>query len=604
MKINEPGVIILGMKRSADYPFLADWLAITLRWTALLGVTSSLAFAGELALPLAGVLFVSALWNLSGALIAIINFRLPGHRLINVFVDLIISTLLFIFSGGIEGRLIWASLFVIFTTAVYFEWVGGLIVAILASILQIVYAYFTGSLTVYYIPIIIVTLFNLFFGLSVGFLGRFAIQNLRNNYFLHVRRRDEEKQRFQKVERSRLQTFSSMVETLSATLNYQVVLETALNLCDTAIGAQNPANGPLVSAVLLFEEEALKFGASHHMPATDTRLKLPARQGILLKTIQSGDSQFLEKPSEDPELSQLFSLKECGSVFLLPLNRGLNFYGVMLFAHAQPTFFSNEKREVLDMVSHQAVIAIQNARLYQDVQEEKQRIVQSQEEAQKKLARDLHDGPIQSVSGIVMRIDISRRLMQKSIPQADEELAKVQDLARRTTQELRHMLFTLRPLVLETEGLIPALNTIAEKMRDVYQQNVEIDADQEVVEKLELNKQTVIFYIVEEATNNARKHAQASLIQVKLKFLTKDKSLVLLEIIDNGVGFDLDKILGSYEKRGSLGMVNLRERTDLVNGLLHIDSTPGKGTKIDVVVPLTEEASDRLQRGLISNQKS
>ena len=75
-----------------------------------------------------------------------------------------------------------------------------------------------------------------------------------------------------------------------------------------------------------------------------------------------------------------------------------------------------------------------------------------------------------------------------------------------------------------------------------------------------------------------------------------DDGIALLEIVDNGLGFDVKSVTEGYEKRAnsSLGMVNLRERAELVNGLLQIDSQPGQGTKVQVYIPLTEDAADRL----------
>jgi signal transduction histidine kinase len=157
------------------------------------------------------------------------------------------------------------------------------------------------------------------------------------------------------------------------------------------------------------------------------------------------------------------------------------------------------------------------------------------------------------------------------------------------------MLFTLRPLVLESQGLVAALEAMAEKMHETYNQNVIINADDKVIPELELGKQAIIFYIVEEAVNNARKHAQAAHIWVRLKPL--EEGVVLLEIEDDGVGFDVGAVDSTYEKRGSLGLVNIRERAELVNGLSTIDSAEGKGTCIRVVIPLNEEAADRLRRG-------
>jgi signal transduction histidine kinase len=222
-------------------------------------------------------------------------------------------------------------------------------------------------------------------------------------------------------------------------------------------------------------------------------------------------------------------------------------------------------------------------------------MMEIQEESRKKLARDLHDGPTQSVSAIAMRVNFARRLMERDTKAASEELYRIEELARRTTKEIRHMLFTLRPLVLESQGLVATLESMAEKTKETFNQDVAIQADPRVVDALEANKQAVVFYIAEEAVNNARKHAQAERIWVRLKMLREGMSL--LEVEDDGVGFDVNVVGSTYENRGSLGMINLRERTDLVNGVLRIDSAPGRGTRVQVVIPLNEEAADRLRRG-------
>jgi signal transduction histidine kinase len=273
----------------------------------------------------------------------------------------------------------------------------------------------------------------------------------------------------------------------------------------------------------------------------------------------------------------------------------LDTYGLLLFAHIDANFFTTDHCELLDIVGNQAVIALQNARLYQDLEQEKERMMAIQEESRKKLARDLHDGPTQSVAAIAMRVNFARRLMERDPKAALDELYKIEDLARHTTKEIRHMLFTLRPLVLESQGLVATLNSMAGKMKETYNQNVVIDAPVGVVESLEQTKQAVVFYIAEEAVNNARKHAKAENIYVRLKMLREN--LVLLEIQDDGVGFDVKAVGSSYENRGSLGMVNMRERTELVNGIFHVESEPGRGTRIHVVIPLTDDAAEKIRRG-------
>jgi signal transduction histidine kinase len=246
----------------------------------------------------------------------------------------------------------------------------------------------------------------------------------------------------------------------------------------------------------------------------------------------------------------------------------------------------------LDILGSQAVVAIQNARLYQDVVDERERMIDFQEEARNKLARDLHDGPTQSVSAIAMRVNLVQRMLSKDPQAVSDELIRIEDLARRTTKEIRHMLFTLRPLILESQGLVAALQSMAEKMKETFSQKVLINVDESILESIEMGKQGVIFYIVEEAVNNARKHAQAGRIWVNLH--PYKPGVALLEIQDDGIGFDVAAVNRTYDQRGSLGMVNLRDRSELVNGVLDIQSVPGKGTRVQVYIPLTEEAADSL----------
>ena len=132
-------------------------------------------------------------------------------------------------------------------------------------------------------------------------------------------------------------------------------------------------------------------------------------------------------------------------------------------------------------------------------------------------------------------------------------------------------------------------------MHETYGQNVIVEADPVLIPKIEAGKQTIIFFIAEEAISNARKHAQAPHIWVRLSTLEKD--LVLLEVEDDGVGFDVSSLNSSYDQRGSLGMVNMRERAELANGVFQISSTIDKGTTIRVLIPLSEESIDRLRRG-------
>lgn len=392
----------------------------------------------------------------------------------------------------------------------------------------------------------------------------------------------------------------NLISRLTATLKYQRVLEIALDLGARVLATPNVPAENLISAVLLFtdsdqEHPVLTVGSARHFTQNDYRVILPGNSGLIAEVIEEGIPKSTTAISKDPELNCIIALRNCKIIYCLPLRAGLDTYGVLLFAHTDPGFFTQAKCELLEIISHQSVIAIQNARLYSDIQQEKERMIEIQEQEHRKLARDLHDGPTQSMAAIAMRLNFARRLLERDPKATADELLKIEELARRTTKEIRHMLFTLRPLELESQGLIGALKAMAEKTQETYNQNVIVEAEENVVSQLEMSRQTIIFYIAEEAINNACKYAQADHIWIRMKALNND--IVLLEIQDNGVGFDKNAVESNYDQRGSLGLKNMRERTDMVNGIFQLDSVVGKGTTIHVVIPLTDEASERLRRG-------
>lgn len=410
---------------------------------------------------------------------------------------------------------------------------------------------------------------------------------------LKLARMAEREQRLER-QNKRLQIIFRLTAALNATLNYERVLELGLDLVDGALAEEEDGNSSRTkSAVFLFEGDRLRIASARGFSMGDLRTTLPGKEGIIANTLDGGDMCQTNDPALDPELKLLTALHISRVVICIPLTVGLKVYGLMLFANRRQDYFNKDRLLLLETVAQQVMIAMQNARLYGELEEEKERIVQIQDEERKKLARDLHDGPTQSVAAIAMRVNFARRLMQRDTKATIEELKKIEDLARQTTKEIRQMLFTLRPLILESKGLVPALEQLAGKMKEAYRQNIIIQASPEVAETLDANKQTVIFYIVEEAITNARKHAKANHVWVRMR---RKGDLFTLEVEDDGVGFNVGAIDVNYAQRGSLGLVNLRERVELINGLLEIDSVEGRGTHIFVTVPLTEKVAERLHR--------
>jgi signal transduction histidine kinase len=579
----------------SDSPYVEDWFIVSLRWLVLLGATVSLSIENQLVSPSSIPLLLLAGWNVVVTILTGLNRRLRYHRQISLAIDIIITAAFFWLQGAIVlGPAAWLILLSLLSGAIYFDLVGGLGTAFIISLVEGAGIFLRGTDMVNTGVAIGITLVS---GFIFGFISQKMIGQLRTNRQKQVASREKQN----RVENDRLRAIYDLTTALTATLSYKRVLDSALDLSVNALHvddaeAENatPKDDRLVSAVLLFQGEELVIGSARRFTQADLRVRFPAKEGLLGKVIEEGELIVTGKVSNDPELGRLVGLQNCNSVYCFPMRSGFSLYGVLIFGHPDQDYFTRDRCDVLAIIARQAVIAIQNARLYQDIADEKERIVEVQEEARKKLARDLHDGPTQSVAAMAMRVNLARRMVEKDPKAAVEELEKIEELARRTTKEIRHMLFTLRPLVLESQGLTAALQAMADKMKETFSQEVIIQVDENLTGQLEMGKTGVIFYIAEEAVNNARKHAQAAHIWVRLKPLPKQADIAFLEIADDGLGFDVAAVNKSYDKRGSLGMVNLRERTELVNGILHIDSAPGKGAKIQVFIPLTEEAADLL----------
>jgi len=197
----------------------------------------------------------------------------------------------------------------------------------------------------------------------------------------------------------------------------------------------------------------------------------------------------------------------------------------------------------------------------------------------------LHDGPTQSVAAIAMRLNYTKLLLAREPEKVKEELEKLEALARRTTKEIRTMLFTYRPVILETQGLVAALEHYLRQLEEeeglvVHLEGADLD------DRLNTEIEGVAFSIIEEAVNNARKYAQARNIWVRLGF---EDDLFVAAVEDDGRGFDVAEVLDSYAQRGSLGLINMRERAELVEGTWTIESTVGQGTRVTLIVPLPEE---------------
>jgi signal transduction histidine kinase len=265
--------------------------------------------------------------------------------------------------------------------------------------------------------------------------------------------------------------------------------------------------------------------------------------------------------------------------------------GVMVVWSDQPDAFTDRQSRLLSAIGAQAAIAIENARLRESMRAERDRVIEAEELVRKELARDLHDGPLQLVSAIKMRLDFCQKALERDPALLPEEIIYMQELAEHAIHQMRTTLFELRPLVLETDGLGPALRIFCEHRQKAVKTtqltlNVETCQPGGEISRQKPKIEAAIFAIVQEAVNNALKHAQADKVEVHLK---ETPAAIHVTVVDDGRGFEVDKVMRSYEKQGSLGLINIRERIESISGKLQVNSVPGQGTRIAIYVPKVKE---------------
>jgi signal transduction histidine kinase len=220
-------------------------------------------------------------------------------------------------------------------------------------------------------------------------------------------------------------------------------------------------------------------------------------------------------------------------------------------------------------------------------------ITKSQEEERRRIARELHDDTVQSLLAVSRRLELYQS--SEDAPQRRKRLAELQDMINQTLVGIRRISRDLRPLMLEDLGLIPALQTLVRAARQ-GQGAVPHARFKTIGRQIPLNpeQEMAIYRITQEALENIRKHARATGVQVELSF---DPGMVVLEIVDDGLGFEMPPSLTDFAQRDCFGLVGIQERALAVNGTLLIYSSPGVGTRLSVTIPVSN--SDTILEGLV-----
>lgn len=274
--------------------------------------------------------------------------------------------------------------------------------------------------------------------------------------------------------------------------------------------------------------------------------------------------------------------------------------------------FSEEDQDLVMLLASHAAVAIENAQLYEEVRasrdqlrtwnielEEKvaertreiqryskeltTRVIQAQEEERKRIARELHDDTAQSLSSLLISLD----LLDPQVSRSDQLLRagfdRLRTIAKRTLDAVRALSHDLRPTILDDFGLAAAIHWFADEFTTTFGIPVELEVEEAPEGSLTGELELTLFRVAQEALTNSGKYSGSSRVRVALSYADECATLI---VADDGRGFDPEE-LGGPTRHGGLGLYGMRERIELVGGSLDIETEPGRGTHIIVHAPLT-----------------
>jgi signal transduction histidine kinase len=239
--------------------------------------------------------------------------------------------------------------------------------------------------------------------------------------------------------------------------------------------------------------------------------------------------------------------------------------------------FSEDDGQAVATLAAQAAIAIENARLY----EQTERV--SVLEERHRIGMDLHDGAIQSLYGLGLTLEDAAVRVAKEPRAASETILRAVDRLNAAIADLRSYVLGLRPIRGSDRPLTESLATLAEQTRSNALLDIEVAVTDAAAEALDSAGREATFYIAADALGNVARHARAQRASVRLYL--RD-SFVVLEITDNGVGFDYASATEGH------GLRNMRERAFAVGGQLHVDPAPGGGSRLRFEIPVRAEVME------------
>jgi signal transduction histidine kinase len=384
---------------------------------------------------------------------------------------------------------------------------------------------------------------------------------------------------------SRVSAAVSGLRDLDAIL--EVALETVLDILKGDTGG-----------ILLIDEQTGMLSYRVYRGLSDryaSEMQLQVGEGIAGQVAQTGKAVLLEDISKDTRaaLPDLINTEGLRAFVSVPLRAKDAVLGVLNVASHLPHGFTKDDMHLLHAIGDQVGVAIEQAELYDRLRKGRERyqrlaqhILVAQEEERKRVARELHDETSQTLSGLALSLQALVMTAESSDKLDDTfrgQLKKAQSLAAQVSTEVGRLIHELRPTLLDTLGLIPAIRRFAEDMLPPIGTNVIVEA-RGSSRPLPAEIEVGLFRIAQGTIGNIAKHSAAKNAAVMLEYKVNH---LTMRIEDDGKGFDVSKLTSVDDGGRGSGVFGMKERVKLMGGSCSIESEPGQGTRINVRIPLT-----------------
>ena len=397
-----------------------------------------------------------------------------------------------------------------------------------------------------------------------------------------------------------LLTLSRVSAALSGLWDLDAILKIAL---DSVLEIMNGNIG----GILLFDEQAQTLSYRVHQ-GLSTRyvsgINVKIGEGVAGRVAQTGKSLLLEDISADPRTANpdLISTEGLKAFISVPLRAKDEVLGVLNVASKMPRLFTENDMHLLNSIGDQLGVAIEQARLYERLRNARERYqkltrqtLEAQEEERKRMARELHDETSQALSGIELQLQAlidTVEMSGRKDPEFVASLKRVQSLAIQVHGEISRLISALRPALLDTLGLVSAIRQYAES--NLRPLGIEVSVDSRDMDmRLPPEIEAGLFRWTQGAIGNIVQHSKARSAKITLKCKNNE---LFIEIMDDGVGFDVSKITNIEESGRGQGVFSMKERIGLLGGACEIKSKPGQGTAVRGRVPINWDVENETNK--------